>query len=56
MELQRISPEYVATSLAPFWGLLGIPSYRCAPCRHKYFSLLPLRRAAESLYTSSSAD
>jgi hypothetical protein len=55
MELQRISPEYVDSSFAPVWGLLGIPSYRCEPCRHKYFSVLPLRRASETAFTSSSA-
>jgi hypothetical protein len=54
MELQRISPDYVASSFAPVWGLLGIPSYRCEPCRHKYFSVLPLRRASETVYPSSS--
>jgi hypothetical protein len=55
MELQRILPEYVESSFAPVWGLLGIPSYRCEPCRHKYFSLLPLRRVSESVCTSSSS-
>lgn len=55
-ELQRIAPEYVGSRLGAVWGLLGIPSYRCEPCRHKYFSVLPPRRASENLYNPSSAD
>jgi hypothetical protein len=55
-ELQRISAEYVNTPLATLWGLLNVPALRCEPCRHKYFSLLPLRRPARSVCDPSSAD
>jgi hypothetical protein len=26
------------------WRLLHVPAYRCEPCRHKYFSILPLQQ------------
>jgi hypothetical protein len=52
-DLKRISPEYVGSRLASIWGVLRIPSYRCEPCRHKYFSVLPMRRTRRSLQPSS---
>jgi len=43
-DLKRIAPEHVNTPLAFVWRKLGIPAYRCEPCRYKYFSMR-LRRA-----------
>jgi C4-type Zn-finger protein len=42
-ELKRISADYVPGPTAFIWRLLHIPAYRCEPCRHKYFSILPLQ-------------
>jgi C4-type Zn-finger protein len=53
-ELKRISPAHVDTSLAFLWSAIHIPAYRCEPCRHKYFSILPTRH--EELAEASSAD
>ena len=47
LDLQRISPEYVDTTFAFVWRFLGVPSFRCEPCRHKYFSVRPLREFPE---------
>jgi hypothetical protein len=44
LELMRISGDYVAGAGAPLCRLLGIPAFRCVPCRRKFFSLLPLRK------------
>jgi hypothetical protein len=41
MELKRIAPEHVDAAMGFVWRWLQIPAYRCEPCRHKYFSLLP---------------
>ena len=43
VELKRISPEHVDTPLGFIWSMLRVPAYRCEPCRHKYFSVLPSR-------------
>jgi C4-type Zn-finger protein len=56
LEVRRISPDFVNTPLGGIWRLLQIPALRCDPCRHKYFSVLPLRDADESYYNTSSAD
>jgi hypothetical protein len=42
LALQRISPECVESLSAWVWRFLRIPAFRCVPCRHKYFSILPL--------------
>jgi hypothetical protein len=42
LELQRISPDKVAGALFLVGSLLKLPALRCAPCRHKFFSLRPL--------------
>jgi hypothetical protein len=39
--LQRIAPEYVPGVLSFLGRLLALPSLRCDPCRHKFFSLRP---------------
>jgi DNA-directed RNA polymerase subunit RPC12/RpoP len=40
-ELKRISGDYVTTPFSFVWRKLGVPAYRCEPCRHKYFSIRP---------------
>jgi hypothetical protein len=46
-ELKRIAPEHVTGFSAPFKRFLGMPAYRCIPCRHKFFSIRPLREAQD---------
>jgi len=29
---------------AVIWRTLGLPAFRCVPCRHKFFSLRPLSK------------
>jgi hypothetical protein len=40
-DLQRIAPEHVPGWSAFLGRLCGLPSLRCDPCRHKFFSLRP---------------
>lgn len=42
--LQRISGEHVPGVTAVLGRFFGLPALRCAPCRHKFFSIRPLRR------------
>lgn len=42
LELQRISPDKVPGIFSVVGSFLGLPAVRCAPCRHKFFSLRPL--------------
>jgi uncharacterized protein with PIN domain len=56
LELRRISPEFVDTSMAKLWRLMRIPALRCDPCRHKYFSVLPVRESDARFYNTSSAN
>jgi|SRR5450432_70353 hypothetical protein len=56
LELRRISPDFVGAPFAVVWRALNIPAFRCDPCRHKYFSILPMRETEDSFYTPSSAD
>ncbi len=44
LELKRISPDLVSGYTSRLWRLLGVPAFRCVPCRHKFFSLLPLNK------------
>lgn len=44
LELQRIAPERVPGMTTILWRILGLPALRCAPCRHKFFSVRPLRQ------------
>jgi hypothetical protein len=44
LELQRISAEHVPGITSFVARVLRIPALRCAPCRHKFFSVRPLRR------------
>ena len=43
LELQHISAEHVPGMTAILGRILGLPALRCAPCRHKFFSVRPLR-------------
>src|SRR5215472_25957 len=44
LELQRIAAEHVTGQTSPIGRLLGVPAYRCVPCRNKFFSIRPLRQ------------
>ena len=44
MDLQRISREHGAGSFAWLYRLLHFPTYRCAPCRNRFFSIRTYRR------------
>lgn len=55
-ELKRISPEHVSSAFSLLWRILRVPAYRCEPCRHKYFSILPYRTRPDELGQFSSAD
>ena len=46
-EFKRISSELADGFAAPFWRMLGVPAFRCIPCRHKFFSMLPLSKNVE---------
>jgi len=44
MDLQRISREHGAGTFAWLFRLLHFPTYRCAPCRNRFFSIRAYRR------------
>ena len=44
MDLQRISREHGAGAFNWLFRLLRFPTYRCAPCRNRFFSIRPYRR------------
>src|SRR5712692_4624714 len=48
LELQRISAERITGATSIVRRFLGIPALRCIPCRHKFFSIRPLRRQERS--------
>jgi hypothetical protein len=43
LELQRIAGAHVLGMTTILWRILGLPALRCEPCRHKFFSVRPLR-------------
>lgn len=43
-DLQRISGRYVEAWYAGMLHRLGVRAYRCAPCRHRFFSILSFTR------------
>jgi hypothetical protein len=45
--VKRIAPENAVGFAAPLWRSLGIPVFRCMPCRHKFFSVLPLNKEVQ---------
>jgi len=55
LELQKISPEYIAGPWAVLARMLGFPALRCDPCRHKFFALRPVLRESPRLSSSSRA-
>jgi C4-type Zn-finger protein len=56
LALKRISPEHVDCLFGFVWRNLRIPAFRCEPCRHKYFSILPLHHRVEREAEVSSGD
>jgi hypothetical protein len=56
MDLMRISPDYVSGSMSFLWRLLRVPAFRCEPCRHKYFSILPYREVSDEEQNMVSSD
>ena len=42
-DLRRIAPERVRTPLSSIWRVCHLRAFRCEPCRHKFFSILPRR-------------
>jgi hypothetical protein len=54
LELQRISAEHVPGVTANLGRILGLPALRCEPCRHKFFSVRPLRQEVRSAATATS--
>ncbi|HKV63989.1 MAG TPA: hypothetical protein VJO16_18925 [Candidatus Acidoferrum sp.] len=48
LELQRISADHVPGMTAFLGRILGLPALRCQPCRHKFFSVRPLRHEERS--------
>ena len=46
LQLQRIAAQRVPGMTRILWRMLGLPALRCEPCRHKFFSVRPLRREA----------
>jgi hypothetical protein len=47
LELQRISPDKVSGMASVLGRWLRLPAVRCAPCRHKFFSLRPQLKAEQ---------
>ena len=43
VELQRISPERMPGVTGTLGRILRLPAWRCEPCRHRFFSVRPLR-------------
>jgi len=52
-ELKRIAPEHVPGFMGIVGRVLGLPSLRCDPCRHKFFSVRPLRDAGSQASAES---
>jgi hypothetical protein len=44
LDLQRISREHGAGPFAWLFRLFHFPTYRCAPCRNRFFSIRSYRR------------
>ncbi|MGB9465165.1 MAG: hypothetical protein WBR10_08640, partial [Candidatus Acidiferrum sp.] len=40
-ELQRIAAEKVPIAITVLGRWLGLPAFRCVPCRHNFFALRP---------------
>lgn len=49
-DLEHIARDHVEQGTLVFLKrFLGFPAYRCDPCRHRFFSILPFRRILPSL-------
>lgn len=55
-DLKRIAAEHVNGPFSFLWRWMSIPAYRCEPCRHKYFSILPYRAKEQELVEVPSSD
>ena len=44
LDLQRVSRDHVNGWHAGLFRLARVPAFRCSPCRHRFFSVLPHRR------------
>ncbi len=44
LDLQRVSRDHVDDWYAFLFQMARVPAYRCAPCRHRFFSMLTHRR------------
>jgi len=47
IEVKRIASDLADGFAAPLWRTLGVPAFRCIPCRHKFFSVLPLSKVVQ---------
>jgi len=56
LKVKRISAAHVVHPFTPAFRLLRVPAFRCEPCRHKYFSLLPQRQTEEETARPAAAD
>jgi hypothetical protein len=54
LALKRISAGHVDSAFGFLWRNLRIPAFRCEPCRHKYFSILPLQQPVKQEVSMSS--
>ena len=43
LDLQRVSRDHVDGWFAWLFRMARVPAYRCAPCRNRFFSVLPHR-------------
>jgi hypothetical protein len=44
-KLQRIASEHVPGQASFLARIVGVPAFRCVPCRYKFFSIRPLWHA-----------
>jgi len=54
LNLQRISAERVPGAMSFFGRILDFPALRCESCRHKFFSVRPLRRSQKEIAAAQS--
>src|SRR6267154_3903633 len=47
IEVKRVASDLADGFAAPLWRTLGVPAFRCIPCRHKFFSVLPLSKEVQ---------
>jgi hypothetical protein len=52
-ELQKISAEHVRGHASFIGRMLHLPALRCDRCRHKFFSVRPLRRLPAGMVSHS---